>query len=84
MMFEIKWEERALQELNKLEIQVSLRIYKKIEELKKGFQSKDIKKIKGENKLRLRIGNYRVLFSLENNIITIWKVGLRKNIYKNL
>ena len=82
-MFEIKWEERALQELNKLENQVSLRIYKKINELKEGFQSKDIKRMKGENKFRLRIGDYRILFSLEKNKIIIWKVGHRKNIYKN-
>lgn len=81
-MFEIKWEERALQELNKLEKAISLRIYKKINELKSGFLSKDIKKIEGNNRFRLRIGDYRVLFSLENNIITVWKVGHRKNIYK--
>ena len=82
-MFGIKWEERALQELHKLEKQISFRIFKKIEELKLGFQSKDIKKIKNEEKFRLRVGDYRVLFSLENNIITVWKVGHRKNIYKN-
>lgn len=82
MRYEITWEKRALQELYKLDRSVSLRIYKKINELKKGFQSKDIKKIKGEDKFRLRIGDYRVLFSLEHNKITIWKIGLRKNIYK--
>lgn len=81
-MFEIKWEERALQELHKLENQISFRIYKKVEELKEGFQSRDIKKIKGEDKFRLRVGDYRVLFSLENNKIIIWKVGHRKKIYK--
>ncbi len=83
-MFEIKWDERALNELYKLENQISSRIYKKVEELKGGFQSKDIKQIKGGDKLRLRIGDYRVLFSLENNLIIIWKAGHRKNIYKNL
>lgn len=80
-MFEIKWEERALNELYKLESHLSSRIYKKIDELRQGFQSKDIKKIKGGDKFRLRIGDYRVLFSLEKNKITIWKIGHRKNIY---
>ena len=79
-MFEIKWEEKAQKELYKLENQISSRIYKKINELKQGFQSKDIKRIQGENKFRLRVGDYRVLFSLENDLITIWKIGLRKNI----
>ena len=80
-MFEIKWEEKAQKELYSLENQISSRIYKKINELKQGFQSKDIKRIQGENKFRLRVGDYRVLFSLENDLITIWKVGHRKNIY---
>jgi len=79
-MFEIKWEEKAQKELYKLESQISSRIYKKINELKQGFQSKDIKRIQGENKFRLRVGDYRVLFSLENDLITIWKIGHRKNI----
>ncbi|KHO54965.1 MAG: plasmid stabilization system [archaeon GW2011_AR19] len=79
-MFEIKWEEKAQKELYKLENQISSRIYKKINELKQGFQSKDIKRIQGENKFRLRVGDYRVLFSLENDLITIWKIGHRKNI----
>ena len=83
-MFELEWKKSAVRELYNLEKNVSSRIYKKIEELKNGFLSKDIKKIKGENKLRLRVGDYRVIFSLKKNIITIWKVGLRKNIYKNL
>jgi len=79
-MFEIKWEEKARKELYKLENQISSRIYKKVDELKSGFQSKDIKRIQGENKFRLRVGDYRVLFSLENDLITIWKIGHRKNI----
>ncbi len=81
-MFEIKWDERALNELYKLENTISSRICKKVDELKKGFQSKDIKRLKGKDEFRLRIGDYRVLFSLEDDLIIIWKVGHRKNIYK--
>ena len=81
-MFEIKWEKRALQELFKLEKIVASRIYKKVSTLIYGFQSRDVKRLKGENNFRLRIGDYRVIFSLENNKIIIWKVGHRKNIYK--
>ncbi len=81
-MFEIKWDERALNELYKLENQISSRICKKVDELKDGFQSKNIKRLKGKNEFRLRVGDYRILFSLENNLIIIWKVGHRKNIYK--
>lgn len=81
-MFGIKWEKRALQELNKLEKTIVSRIYKKVYELKEGLEFGDIKRVKGEDKFRLRVGDYRALFSLENNEIIVWKVGHRKNIYK--
>ncbi len=81
-MFELEWKKSAIKELHNLETSVSSRIFNKVNELKEGFKSKDIKRIKDEDKLRLRVGDYRVLFSLENNLITVWKVGHRKNIYK--
>ena len=80
-MFELEWKKSAIKDVYHLEKEISSRIFKKVDELKSGFQSKDIKRIQGENKFRLRVGDYRVLFSLENDLITIWKVGHRKNIY---
>ena len=81
MMYSIKWEERALIELEKLEKSISARIFKKIEGLKENLNSSDIKRLKGSNKFRLRVGDYRVIFSVEGNLMIIWKVGHRKNIY---
>ena len=81
-MFELEWKKSAIKDVYHLEKEISSRIFKKVDELKSGFQSKDIKRIQGENKFRLRVGDYRVLFSLENDLITIWKIGHRKNIYK--
>jgi len=80
-MYSIKWEERALIELEKLEKSISARIFKKIEGLKENLNSSDIKRLKGSNKFRLRVGDYRVIFSVEGNLMIIWKVGHRKNIY---
>jgi mRNA-degrading endonuclease RelE of RelBE toxin-antitoxin system len=43
----------------------------------------DIKKLKGSKKqYRLRAGNYRVLFELEADKITVYDFGHRKDIYK--
>ena len=45
----------------------------------------DITKLKGfENEYRLRIGDLRVLFTLENDIITINNVKPRGEAYKRL
>jgi len=80
-MYSIKWEEKALIELEKLEKSISIRIFKKIEGLKENLNSSDIKRLKGYDKFRLRVGDYRVIFSVRDNLIIIWKIGHRRNIY---
>jgi len=80
-MYNIKWKEHALQNIEKLESSITRRIIKKVDELSENPFSKDIKRLKGSNDFRLRVGDYRVIFSIENNIIQILKVGHRKNIY---
>ena len=42
----------------------------------------DIKSIIGKDGYRLRIGNYRILFAIENDIIVVTDMGLRGQIYK--
>jgi len=81
-MFSLDWKKSTLKELNKLDRSVAIRIYKKVEEMKDDLFSSDIKKISSEEKYRLREGDYRIIFSIEKKLITIWKVGHRKNIYK--
>jgi len=80
-MFKIEWKENAIKELEKLERIISLRIYKNIEDLKDNLLSKDIKKLKGSNYYRLRVGDYRVIFEIEKDIIQILKIGHRKHVY---
>jgi mRNA interferase RelE/StbE len=82
-MFKISWSEKALEEVSKLESVVSKRILKKICELAADPFSKDIKRLKGSTDFRLRVGDYRVIFAIENGTIQILKVGHRKNIYEN-
>lgn len=80
-MYIIEWKEHALQDIEKLEGFISRRIFKKIDELSGNPFSKDIKRLKGSDYFRLRVGDYRVIFSIEQNTIQILKIGHRKNIY---
>ncbi|HLF53851.1 MAG TPA: type II toxin-antitoxin system RelE/ParE family toxin [Candidatus Nanoarchaeia archaeon] len=80
-MFQIDWKENAIENLNKLEASISQRIFKKVDELADNPFSKDIKRLKGSDHFRLRVGDYRVIFSIEGNLIIILKVGHRKHIY---
>jgi len=80
-MFEIEWKESAIRDLGKLDKSISSRIFKKIEELKKNFNSLDIKQMQGSDHFRLRVGDYRIIFLIRGTIITISMIGHRKNIY---
>jgi mRNA interferase RelE/StbE len=42
----------------------------------------DVKALKGVNGMRLRAGDWRVLFTVKANIITIHAVGHRRDIYE--
>lgn len=81
MNFNIIWDEKAYCELEKLENIISRRIVKKVKELEYNPYSKDIIKLKGEDDFRLRVGDYRIIFTIEKDKILILKVGHRKNIY---
>mgnify|MGYP001565150913 CR=1 FL=1 len=78
MFFKIIWDEKANDSLNKLEPSISRRIFKKIEELSENPFSKDIKRLKGSDDYRLRVGDYIIIFSIEKDAIIILKVGHRK------
>lgn len=81
MKYNIEWKEHALKDLEKLESSISRRILKKADELLENPFSKDIRKLKGSNDFRLRVGDYRVIFFIEKDLIQILKVGHRRNIY---
>ncbi len=83
MVFEIVWAESASEALRKLEKLVARQILKKVDDLKDN-PYKNIRKIINSPYFRLRVGDYRVIFDVDNkkSRISILKVGHRKNIYK--
>jgi mRNA interferase RelE/StbE len=59
------------------------RIYAGLEKLKKDPREGDIQKMQGEvNIYRLRIGDYRVIFTIENKDIIVTKIAPRGEVYK--
>ena len=60
------------------------RILKRIDGLAKDPRQAGVEKLSGEDKYRLRQGNYRILYMIEDDIITVTivKVGHRRNVYR--
>ena len=81
MKYKIDWEEKALNSLNKLDLLLARRIITKIDKLKENPFYQNVKRLKNSSCFRLRIGDYRILFEIQKNVIKILKLGHRKNVY---
>lgn len=81
--YRIEFEKAALKFLEKQSKSQRIRLYKAIYQLPDGT---DIKKLKGSDLLRLRVGNYRVLYSISEQIkvITIENIDNRGDVYKRI
>ena len=84
--FEIQWKASAKKELKKIDKVEIPKIINEIEKLSLEPYPTNHKKILGtEHIFRIKIGNYRVIYSIENNelIIEIIRVRHRKEVYRN-
>lgn len=82
MMYQIIIKKKAKKFIDKLPINERKRIVSAIETLPNG---EDIKKVKGhDDLLRLRVGEYRIIYSVDNGklIVYIVDAGNRGDIYK--
>jgi mRNA interferase RelE/StbE len=83
MRYKIKYEKDCLKYLKKLNRNMQVGIINAINQLPYG----DVKKLQGnKDDYRLRVGNYRIVFSkdAENLIIYIIKIASRGEVYKGL
>ena len=82
--YKIQVKKSAAKELGKIPQKELVKILEKIESLSMNPHPTGSIKLTNQEKYRIRIGNYRVLYSIEDNILTVFivKVGHRKNIYR--
>ena len=61
-----------------------VKILERIEALAEDPRPPGCEKLSGQQKYRLRQGRYRILYSVQDDELTIWvvKVGHRKDIYR--
>jgi len=81
--YSIKIKKSAAKEIAKLQKPVLKRVLEKIQALAFEPRPSGCKKLSGDEKYRIRVGNYRVLYCIEDNMLVIYivKVGNRKDIY---
>lgn len=86
MAYSIVVTDKAEKDLDDLPKDVALRIVSKLKQLAEDPLSIKSKKLTGSSFYRIRVGDYRVLYEIENEelIITVIKAGHRKDVYKGL
>lgn len=83
--YSVVFKPSAAKELRKINRNDQTRIAKKIQELTSNPYPPGVKKIVGgDGEFRLRVGNYRVIYDVEEGwlIILVLTIGHRREVYK--
>jgi len=83
-MYEIEYAKSVLKDIRKIAPTSLIRIQKSISQLKSNPYPIGVKKLSGnENIYRIRIGVYRVIYSVQDHklVILILKIAHRKDVY---
>jgi mRNA interferase RelE/StbE len=82
MKYNVQLKPRAVKDIESLTFKMQLRIVGKIEDMRDNLNG-DIKHLTDSTpEYRLRVGDYRVLFEIENETIVIYRVRHRREAYR--
>jgi mRNA interferase RelE/StbE len=84
--YKIYFRQSVLKDLAKIPKRELQRIIKRIETLFVDPRPRGCEKISGQDRFRIRQGNYRIIYSIQDDELTIWvvKIGHRQDIYRKL
>jgi len=82
--YKIEIKRSAVKEVERLPRKDILAVLDKIKLLADDPRPNDCKKLSGQEKYRIRCGDYRILYLIEDNILIVYvvKVGHRKDVYR--
>ena len=84
-MYEIRLTKRVERQLSKLVPEVQIRLQIAIDALDENPRPDGVKKLKGkDNQYRLRVGDYRIIYTIEDQklLIVVVQLGARSDVYK--
>ena len=84
MAYQVILKHSAEKELNALQTNIHNRIIKRLLTLEENPRPSGIKKLQGEESYRLRVGDYRVLYTIDDKVkkVFILAVGHRREVYR--
>jgi mRNA interferase RelE/StbE len=84
-MYRVDLTKRARKDLDDLPDAIVSRILARLEQLKLDPRPGDVKKLKGREAWRIRVGDYRVIYTLDDKtlLVLVVRVGHRRDIYRD-
>jgi len=84
--YKIYFKKSVLKDIEKIPDKDLKRIIKKIETLSEDPRPPGHEKLSDQEKYRIRQGNYRIIYSIQDDKLTVWiiKVGHRRDVYQKL
>ena len=83
--YRLEVKEKAVKELSRVRPDIGMRLLQTMEYLASDPRPRQSHKLSGsENSYRLRVGDYRVLYQVDDDarLVTIFKVGHRREAYR--
>lgn len=82
--YSIELKKSAVKELNNMPKEDLRKITRKIASLAHNPRPPGAEKLSGDEKYRIRCGNYRILYLIEDDVLIVYviKIGHRKNVYR--
>ncbi len=86
MKYQVQILHTAEKEMDKLLTPIHTRISRKILSLESNPRPRGAKKLSGREEYRLRLGEYRILYTINDRdgIITVFAVGHRREVYRQI
>lgn len=83
-MKDVRCTAKALKQLRSIPSPVAKRIREKVLQLAAdpAAQANNVKRLQGSEAYRLRVGDYRVIFTDDGLILTVTKIGPRGDVYE--
>jgi mRNA interferase RelE/StbE len=82
--YSVFFKQSAVRELEDIPKKDLVRLLARIEALADDPRPPGCEKLSAQERYRIRQGNYRVIYSIEDAVLTIWvvKVGHRREVYR--
>jgi mRNA interferase RelE/StbE len=82
--YNIFFKRSAIKDLDPIPKKDLQRIIGRIQLLKKDPRPSACEKLSGQERYRIRQGNYRIIYSIQDDQLTVWvvKIGHRRDVYR--